>query len=85
MTGDYEMHCDEDGMLVFEYSETNSSGGGSMSAEAVMKVLRVDYGRILGTISGTSTGYFEEDVVKMNASGEFTGDMQISEALQKIH
>ena len=85
MAGDYEMHCDEDGMLVFEYSETNSSGGGSMSAEAVMKVLRVDYGRILGTISGTSTGYFEEVVVKMNASGEFTGDMQISEALQKIH
>ena len=85
MAGDYEMHCDEAGMLVFEYSETNSSGGAGMSAEAVMKVLRVDYGRISGTISGTSTGYFEEEVVKMNASGEFTGDMQISDALQKIH
>lgn len=75
MAGDYEMYCDENGMLVFEYSESISSGGITTSGEIVMTIKRIDYGSISGTISGTSTTRDEDEVIHLNISGEFTGSM----------
>lgn len=75
MAGDYEMYCDENGMLVFEYSESISAGGITTSGEIVMTIKRIDYGSISGTISGTSTTRDEDEVIHLNISGEFTGSM----------
>lgn len=74
MAGDYEMHCDENGMLVFEYNESSPYVVGNI----VMTAIRVDYRSISGIISGTSTSYYEGEVTNMNMSGEFTGIGSVS-------